>query len=255
LASLDPGIDGGAMHALPVGQFAAAVAVVAVAYIVRGIAGFGSGLISTPILLMFLPLKTVVPLVVVLDYAASAAQGISDRRQIAWREIGAVLPTAVVGVLSAFWLFRTVDAHWLVKALAVFLIAFAIYQLRPAGGQGQVSKLWAMPAGAFGGLVGTLFGTGGPFYVAYLHGRRLEKVAFRATFSTIVLFDGANRIAGYALSGFFDGRFIAILAWLAPVMALGLFVGRRLHTTISAQTFRRGISVLLLISGSVLLLK
>jgi hypothetical protein len=243
------------MGALSTGQLAAALAVVAVAYVVRGITGFGSGLIATPLLLMFLPLTTAVPLVVVLDYAASAAQGVRDRRQIVWREIGAVLPTAVLGVVAAFWLFRTIDTRWLVKGLAVFLIAFALYQLRPSDGKGQVSQLWALPAGAFGGLVGTLFGTGGPFYVAYLHGRQLEKVAFRATFSTIFLLDGINRIAGYALSGFFDSRFLAILLWLAPMMVAGMVVGRHLHTNIGPETFRRGISVLLIFSGSVLLLK
>lgn len=243
------------MEALSPGSLAAALAVVAVAYVVRGITGFGSGLIATPLLLMFLPLTTAVPLVVVLDYGASAAQGISDRRQIAWREIGAVLPTALVGVIAAFWLFRAIDARWLVKALAVFLIAFAVYQLRPAGARQQASRLWAVPTGAFGALVGTLFGTGGPFYAAYLHGRQLEKIAFRATFSTIFLLDGANRIAGYALEGFFNAGFLALLAWLAPVMALGLFVGRRMHTDIGAETFRRAISVLLMFSGGVLLFK
>jgi uncharacterized membrane protein YfcA len=243
------------MEALSTGQLAAALAVVAVAYVVRGIAGFGSGLIATPLLLMFLPLMTAVPLVVVLDYGASAAQGVRDRRQIVWREIAAVLPTAVIGVAAAFWLFRAVDTRWLVKGLAVFLIAFAFYQLRPNNGARQVSRLWGLPAGTFGGLVGTLFGTGGPFYVAFLHGRQLEKVAFRATFSTIFLLDGMNRIAGYALSGFFDSRFLAILLWLAPMMLAGMFVGRRLHTNISQETFRRGISVLLIFSGSVLLFK
>jgi uncharacterized membrane protein YfcA len=243
------------MDALSPVHLAAALAVVAVAYVVRGIAGFGSGLIATPLLLMFLPLTTAVPLVVVLDYAASAAQGISDRQQIAWREIGAVLPTAVIGVATAFWLFHVVDTQWLVKILAIFLIAFALYQLRATNTERRASQFWALPAGIFGGLIGTLFGTGGPFYVAYLHARQLDKVAFRATFSTIFLLDGMSRIAGYALSGFFDSRFLSILMWLAPVMAVGIFVGRRLHTTISQQTFRRGISVLLLFSGAVLLLK
>jgi uncharacterized protein len=243
------------MEVLSAGQLAAALAVVAVAYIVRGIAGFGSGLIATPLLLMFLPLTTAVPLIVVLDYAASAAQGVRDRRQIAWQEIGAVLPTAVIGVAAAFWLFRAIDTRWLVKGLAVFLVAFALYQLRPNEGARQVSRTWGLPAGAFGGLIGTLFGTGGPFYVAYLHGRQLEKVAFRATFSTIFLLDGMNRIAGYALSGFFDSRFFAILLWLVPMMVAGMFVGRHLHTNIGPETFRRGISVLLIFSGSVLLLK
>lgn len=243
------------MDALSSGQLIAALAVVGVAYVVRGIAGFGSGLIATPLLLMFLPLTIAVPLVVILDYAASAVQGIRDRRAIDWREIVRVLPTAIVGVVAAFWLFRLVDSQWLVKILAVFLIGVAIYQLRADDNGPRVSSLWALPAGAFGGLVGTLFGTGGPFYVAYLHGRQLDKVAFRATFSTIFLLDGANRIISYALAGFLNERFFSILFWLAPLMALGIFVGRRLHADIGAVTFRRGISVLLLLSGSILLFK
>jgi len=243
------------MEALSPGHLAAAVAVVTAAYVVRGIAGFGSGLIATPLLLLFLPLTTAVPLVVVLDYAASAAQGIKDRRLIAWREIAAVLPTAVLGVAAAFWLFNSVDPRWLVKALAVLLVGIAIHQLRAGAAKPAVARAWALPAGAFGGLVGTLFGTGGPFYVAFLHGRQLDKAAFRATFSTIFLLDGANRIAGYALSGFFDGRFLAILLWLAPVMALGLSVGRRLHADIGPDTFRRAISILLVLSAAALLLK
>jgi uncharacterized protein len=243
------------MEALSAGQLAASLAVIAVAYVVRGIAGFGSGLIATPLLLLFLPLTTVVPLIVVLDYAASAVQGIRDRRRIAWSEIRTVLPTAVIGVVLAFLVFRSVDARWLVKALAIFLVAFALYQLRLSDDKRLVSRAWGLPAGAFGGLIGTLFGTGGPFYVAYLHGRQLDKVAFRATFSTIFLLDGMNRIVGYALSGFFDDRWLSLFLCLAPVMALGIFVGRRLHTNIAPETFRRAISALLLASGGVLLFK
>jgi uncharacterized membrane protein YfcA len=243
------------MDALSLGQLVAALAVVGIAYVVRGIAGFGSGLIATPLLLLFLPLTVAVPLVVILDYAASAMQGIRDRRAIDWREIARVLPTAIVGVVVAFWLFRLVDSQWLVKTLAVFLIGVAIYQLRSDGSGRRVSSLWALPAGAFGGLVGTLFGTGGPFYVAYLHGRQLDKIAFRATFSTIFLLDGASRIVSYALAGFLNERFFGVLIWLAPMMALGIFVGRRLHADIGAATFRRGISVLLLLSGGILLFK
>ena len=243
------------MEALSSAQLLAALAVVGVAYVVRGIAGFGSGLIATPLLLLMLPLKLVVPLVVILDYAASAVQGIRDRRQIVWIEIVCVLPTAVVGVVVAFWLFKVVDPQWLVKALAVLLIGIAINQLRSDGNGRRVSSLWALPAGAFGGLVGTLFGTGGPFYVAYLQGRQLDKVAFRATFSTIFLLDGANRIVSYALAGFLDEIFFQVLICLVPMMALGIFIGRRLHADISQTTFRRGISVLLIFSGTILLFK
>lgn len=243
------------MDALSPGQLIATLVVVGLAYVVRGITGFGSGLIAIPLLLLILPLTLVVPLVVVLDYGASAVQGIRDRRQIVWTEIIRVLPTAVVGVVAAYWMFKWIDPARLVKVLAVVLIGIALYQLRSDRKSRCIASLWALPAGAFGGLVGTLFGTGGPFYVAYLHGRQLDKVAFRATFSTIFLLDGASRIVSYALAGFLNERFFGILLWLAPVMALGIFVGRHLHSDISQQAFRRGISALLLLSGAVLLFK
>ena len=44
---------------------------------------------------------------------------------------------------------------------------------------GQASRVISVPSGFFGGFVGTLFGTGGPFYVIYLNLRHLDKSAFR----------------------------------------------------------------------------
>jgi uncharacterized membrane protein YfcA len=40
-----------------------------------------------------------------------------------------------------------------------------------------------------------------------------------------------------------------------PVAVLGLLLGGRIHTTVSQQSFRRVISILLLVSGCGLLLK
>lgn len=243
------------MGELSVWQWVLSLCVVAVAYVVRGMAGFGSGLIATPLFLMFMPITQAVPLVVVLDYLASAAQGLKDRPLIAWPEIWPLLPSAILGVITATWLFHSVDAVLLVRILAIVLIAIAVYQLWAPVASSKASKKWAIPAGALGGLIGTLFGTGGPFYVAYLQARKLDKGAFRATFSTLFLLDGANRLVSYAWSGFFTLRFLAVLAWLMPIMVLGMYVGRRLHTSITQETFRRGISVLLLLSGAVLLFK
>lgn len=243
------------MHELTTTQWLITIGVIMAAYVVRGLAGFGSGLIATPLLLMFLPLTVAVPLVVVLDYVASAMQGVRDRHLVDWEEVRRLLPTAVVGVAIAFWMLQAVDLQWLVKALAVFLLFVAIQQLRHDSGTRAIPSGWAWPAGAFGGLIGTLFGTGGPFYVAYLQGRRLDKQAFRATFSTIFLLDGANRIVTYALSGFFDPPFLWLLLGMAPVMALGIYIGRHCHANIGQDIFRRGISALLVVSACLLLAK
>lgn len=104
-----------------------------------------------------------------------------------------------------------------------------------------------------GGLIGTLFGTGGPFYVIYLNLRQLDKSSFRATFASIFLIDGIMRLSGFALNGLYDDLALSYLIVFVPVAALGLFVGGRIHVAISKQGFTRFISLLLLGTGSALI--
>lgn len=238
------------------GPTVAAAAIVALAYFVRGIAGFGSGLIAVPLLLLVgLPLTQVVPLVVLMDYLASASHGLANRQAISWRDILPTLPFMLIGVGAALFLFQAADVYLLTKVLAVLLILLALYQLFGKKTSGTASRLWAIPAGGFGGLIGTLFGTGGPFYVEYLQKRGLDKTAFRATFATLFLIDGGNRLAGYLFTGLFNLAALKLLAVLLPVMAVALYAGGHVHTRISQDSFKRGINILLIGSGIMLLLK
>lgn len=223
------------------------------AYLIRGIAGFGSGLISIPLLALMLPLTMVVPLVGLLDYLASTSHGVQHRRAIQWRDIIPLLPFTFTGVLTALYLFKTVDAELLRSALGGFIVLYAFYSLLSSGPASHGSRLWAAPAGALGGLIGTLFGTGGPFYVIYLRLRQLDKGAFRATAATIFLIDGSSRIVGYFFSGFYELDTMLLLAAALPVMIIGMYVGGHIHTNISQRTFQQAIGVLLIGSGMALL--
>ena len=224
------------------------------AYLIRGVAGFGSALIAVPLLALTLPLTVVVPLVVFLDYLGSASQGMNNRECIQWNEIWPLLPFSVIGVAVSLYIMDSVKPEMLSVALGGFIILFAFYQLLPLK-LGQASRVISVPSGFFGGFVGTLFGTGGPFYVIYLNLRHLDKNSFRATFATIFLIDGAMRLAGYALKGFYTVEMLSYLALSVPVAGLGLFFGGKIHTALGRDTFVRLISVLLLGSGTALLMK
>ena len=243
------------MEAIEVAQYLYAFVVLSVAYFVRGVAGFGSGLIAIPLLLMWFPLLLAVPLVVALDYLASASQGIKDRQAIRWQEIWPLLPFALLGMVMAIYLLQTIDARLLLKALAVFIILYALYSLAGKNPELVHSRWWALPAGGLGGLIGTTFGTGGPFYVVYLQMRGLDKTQFRATFAAIFLLDGANRLAGYFFSGMLTLQFLELLAMALPVMMVGIYLGGKVHTSIGQETFRRGIGLLLIFSGIALLVR
>ncbi len=231
-----------------------AAPIVLIAYLVRGICGFGSGLIAIPVLSLMFPLKVAVPLVVMLDYLASAGQGFSLRQSIRWGEVGHLIIPALIGVSTGLLIFHKVDAELLTRFLGGFVFLYALYSLW--GPQmPRVSSWWAVPAAISGGAVGTLFGTGGPFYVTYLKARQLDKTVFRATFACIFLLDGAARVVGYVGTAVVDIQLLVLLTMSLPVMILGMYLGGKIHTSLPAEVFTRGISILLLASGLSLMLR
>ena len=225
-----------------------------VAYVVRGIAGFGSGLISVPLLALFFPLQIVVPIIVLLDYVGSASQGLRNRKLIAWREQLPLVPFTLIGVGLGLSLLQSLNSATLAQALGVFIIVYAVYQLLPLP-ELRGSRLFAVPAGALGGLIGTVFGAGGPFYIIYLGLRGLDKSALRATFAANFLIDGGIRLGGYTAFGFFDRASLIYIAAALPIVVVALFLGGRVHSSLSPIVFTRLISVLLLVSGVALLVK
>jgi uncharacterized membrane protein YfcA len=236
-------------------QFFLATAVLLSAYTFRGIAGFGSGLIAIPLLTLSIPLTVVVPWINVLDVSASLVHGWRHRQHTQWRELVPLLPFTALGVMIALYLLKSLHPALLVHSLGVFILCFAVYNLIEPEFRQHCSRAWASIAGALGGMIGTLFGTGGPLYVIYFQLRGLSKSVFRSTIATLFLIDGGLRFSGYVISGFYNRQMLWWILASFPVMALGLYIGGRIHTNISQRAFQRAIAVLLVISGIALLAK
>ena len=227
--------------------------IILTAYTVRGITGFGSGLIAIPLLVLMLPVSVVVPMIGLMDMSASMAHGVKLRSGIRWKQIFYLLPFSLLGVLLAMYLFNTVDPQLLKTLLGGFVFSYALYSLFITEAHTHSSNLWAVPGGVCGGLVGTLFGTGGPFYVIYLQLQGFSKAAFRATIAVIFLLDGSARIIAYTLNGFYSFDIMLLIAASLPVMIAAMYLGGHMHTNISQQSMQKGIAVLLLFSGGALM--
>ena len=242
------------LEILTLPQLLFACATLVLAYVVRGITGFGSALIAVPLLAFILPLTMIVPLIVLLDFIASSTHGLRHRRAVRWSLILPLLPFTLTGVGSALYLLSSLDMSLLRQALGVFIILYAAWSLLSPALHGGHSRLWAIPAGGFGGLIGTLFGTGGPFYVIYLQLQGVDKAGFRATIASIFLLDGGLRLSGFFTAGFYAGDTLTLVLAALPVMLGALYLGGHIHTRLRPETFQRAISLLLIGSGTGLLL-
>ena len=100
---------------------------------------------------------------------------------------------------------------------------YSIYALRGTYTTRFLPRRWhgTLAAGIeiVGGLVSALFGAGaGPIYVVYFNILRLEKAAFRATMSAVVLLGGIARIVGYGSYGLYGHSTIGLLALGLPLV-------------------------------------
>lgn len=229
-------------------------AVVFAAYFVRGITGFGSALVAVPLLALVMPITVVVPTIVLLDYTASMSHGVRHFKHIQWRDLIPMLPFTLAGILIALFLLKQLQPGLLTDALGVFIILYAIYSLLPLPPL-HGSRLWAAPLGLLTGLVGTVFGTGGPFTVIYLGLRNLGKTAFRGTVATFFAIDGGLRLVGFTASGFYDSENLLLALSALPILVAALYMGGHIHTSLSRTGLVRIIAFILIGSGSALLLK
>jgi len=230
--------------------------IVLAAYFIRGISGFGSGLLAVPLLAHWLPLTFVVPMILVTDFAASVALGTHTHKQVRWDELKPLLPFGILGVVAGTFLLLNLPRAPLLVTLGLFVLLFGIRSALNLQGAGRVSRWWAVPAGLLGGTVSGLFGTGGPPYVIYLNHRLREKGELRATFTLLFLIEGGSRIVTFLLAGLLlDIQVLyAILAAL-PLVALGLWLGNHVHLGLTAERMQRVIGFLLIVSGVSLLVR
>ena len=195
-----------------------------------------------------------VPVVGLLDYIASISHGFQGRRLVRWRDLLPLLPFSFLGVQAGLFFLKRLPTAELAVALAIFIFLFAIYSLLPLP-KLHGSRRWAVLAGFMGGMVGALFGTGGPFYVIYLSMRGLDKSEFRATAATIFMFDGGFRILSYLFGGIYDRYTMLGVMFGLPLLAAGMAIGGRIHLTLSHQQFTRLVSLILVGSAIALLIR
>ena len=114
----------------PVETLFAAPLIALAAYTILGISGFGSALVTIPLLAHFLPLTTVVPMVVVVDFIATLTTGLRFRGDVAVGELRTVLPTMFVGVLAGVALLKWLPGDLLVAGIGGVVAAYGLYRLR-----------------------------------------------------------------------------------------------------------------------------
>jgi hypothetical protein len=241
---------------LPTGELAGIAAIVLLAYVILGTTGFGSAVVGIPLLAHIVPLRFAVPLMLMLDVVGTLVQGARVRRDVNRAELKRLIPFMAIGIALGTTLLASLPQRALVALLGCLAVGYGLLNLVGRMPARLLSPAWAAPTGVTGGTMGALFGTGGPIYIIYLSRRLVDVTELRATITAVLMVSVATRIVIFGVSGLLlQEGLLAVGAMMLPVMLTGLTIGWRMHARLPQAVVRRALYVLLIVSGTSLLVR
>jgi len=224
--------------------------------LIFGITGFGAALVTIPLATHLVPLKFALALFALVDLCCALSVGLENPKNAVRSEWARLVPMILVGTALGVTLLVNLPRAAGMFLLGVFVVWYALYSLARRGPPRLITARWAWLAGLAGGITSTLFGAGGPPYAIYLSQRGLTKEQFRATMGFATMTSISLRVAAFAITGLLLDPAVWLTALVVvPAGLLGLFVARRLYRRISRELLMRAVAIVLLASGSSLVVR
>jgi uncharacterized membrane protein YfcA len=215
------------------------------------------GALATPMMALVMPANQVLGLLLPIMLLADAFAVALHWRKWNGRLVWLLTPGAVVGVTIGTFFIANAPTNVLRFGLAVIALSFVGYKLiekRLLASLKYQERTWhGWLAGTTAGFASSLAHSGGPPISIYL---MLQEVTPAVFISTAVLFFAILnwiKVPYYLYIHLFDFKRLWEIAWIAPIVPLGVWFGRWFATKISKEVFD-GIMVALLAVTALLLI-
>jgi hypothetical protein len=212
------------------------LAVVSVAYLVKGVAGMGGPLLAVPFIAGF---TSVEHAVVVLSLANMVSNGwlLWEHRAGAHGTGFVMTPFLVVGTPAAIagtYLLTELDDRVLSVIVAIVIVVYIWRHVAnpDTGLKPATARRLAVPMGLVGGGLAGATSTAGPLITTYLHSLRMSRSSLIYMLSLVFsVFGFVQLVTLIALGAFTEERTVQALVAIVPVLVmtpLGIRLGRRL---------------------------
>lgn len=224
----------------------------------KGGLGGTLGALATPLMALVMPAEQVIglvlPILMFADiFAVALHWGHWNRRLVLL-----LLPGAVAGVTIGTYFITSAPTGSLRLALGIIVLLFVVYKLledRIMGAFNYQGRDWhGLLAGVVTGFSSSLAHIGGPPVSIYLLLQELTPRLFIATSALFFLILNWIKVPYYIYADLFNLRAMWQIAWLAPLVPLGVWAGRWAASRVDRETFETIIIVLLAVSGIMLVL-
>ena len=225
------------------------------AYLVKGLIGFGNPLISAPILSMGLDNVVITPGTLLLDCPVNAWITWKNRRSFQWRKILPLLAVNLCGIIPGTLLLRF-SLPWVIKTVLGVIVVFlglemATRNLRSIRPEREDRPWLRLVVSAFSGVSAGLFGIN-LFIVAYLQRTARDYDEFKGSMCFLFFGENAVRLVVYAVTGLLTRQVLLFGLASLPAAVLALALAAWLGPRLEEGKLQKGAIVLFLLGLSLI---
>lgn len=229
---------------------------VGIAFTSESVTGFGSIVIAIALGSLLFPIPELLPILVPLSVAMSAALLVRFYHDIDFRILlQRIMPFMLAGMLCGILLLQLLTSEALKAAFAMLVLWFASrewYKLHRGITQRPKPRWWQPLWTYFAGVTHGLFASGGPLLVYSLNTYAIAKANFRATLVCVWL---ALNIT-YSIVMWRQQLIqpvMPVIASYLPVLAFSFWFGHHIHQRINERQFKQVVYALLIVSALAML--
>lgn len=229
--------------------------VIAGAFFVLGLAGFGNGLVALAFLPLVMSPVAAIVLLTVYTVLATIVIFVPLRADFHPAGLPALLLGSVLGTPLGVWVLAALPASTLTRLIGLVLLAVVALEwlgLYPARLPGRG---WALGAGLAAGVLGAGVGTPGPPVVLYTASQGWSARTIKANLQAFFLVNQVVIMIGYWWAGLLTTEVWRYAAVFLVPATLGLLLGMALFARVDQARFRRIVFAILFASGLLLVVR
>ena len=203
--------------------------------------GFGIGMSTTPVLLLFLDPQTVVVTVNTVSLALFVLIMFQARTELRVRAMAPMSIAGLLGVPVGVFILGSAGAGVLRVSITAVIILLALAVTFNIRGPIPRSDLAGLAVGFVVGVLLTSLGIGGPLMALFLLTRNWPRQAVRSSLSLYFLVVEFSGVVGYGVAGMFTPERISLILVVAGPVLLGFALATVLVGRMNERVFRHAV--------------
>ena len=215
----------------------------------QGVAGFGLGLVSMPLVVGALGIQPAAALVALIGFITRVVLIIYYRHSLNLKVVIRLTVASLFALPIGVLVLQRLDEHFVLTLLGVVIATYALYALLNLRLPEIAHPIWAYGFGFVSGLLGGAYNTSGPPLVMYGTSRRWPPAEFKSNLQGYGLVNTLVIIGLHVVAHDYTPDVMHNFVITLPAMALGLALGLGASRFINQTLFRRLVLIMLLVVG------